>query len=71
MSAGCIAFALGGALDATGLPSTVPERLARTTHEVFHGKPRDAWQLRQKLGGLAREVFGAPSFNPLVFPGEG
>jgi hypothetical protein len=33
--------------------------------EVADGATADAWALRERLGTVAREAFGAPSFHPL------
>jgi hypothetical protein len=60
MSARCIAFALG---------SAAPDRLRALLEAVAAGKhAADARALHGQLGTLARELFGPPSFHPLVLP---
>jgi len=69
MSAGCLASILGGDLNSGEVPASVPPPLARLLREVAQGgQARGAWVLREQLGGLARTLFGPPSFHPLVLP---
>jgi hypothetical protein len=69
MSARCLASVLGGDLATGEVPASVPEPLARLLREVSQGRDaRDAWALREQLGGLAKTLFGPPSFHPLVLP---
>ena len=70
-SARMIAYALGG--DASGsVPASVPRPLAALLRKVAGGElgedGADAWTLRETLGAVSREAFGAPSFNPLRMP---
>lgn len=71
MSARLVAFLLGGEPSGAGLPSAVPPPLASLLGQVAsraEGAPADAWALREALGPLARQLFGPPSFHPLVMP---
>ena len=70
MSARSIAFALGGDGPRLELPAAVPPKLAALLAEVGD---EDApapmpWELRERIGGLGRELFGEPSFHPLKLP---
>lgn len=70
MSAGSVAFILGGSAETGLVPSRVPEALARRIEEVGSGRfLGDAWGLRESLGDLARSLFGPPSFHPIRWPG--
>lgn len=69
MSARCMAYVLGGDFTQGDVPASVPEPLARCLREVASGQDGSgAWPLRERLGALARQLFGAPSFHPLVLP---
>ena len=75
MSARCVAALLGGDPASGEVPAAVPAPLAREIGRVAglrvdSGGDRDAWRLRERLGELAREVFGAPTFCPLTLPRE-
>jgi hypothetical protein len=73
MSARCVAALLGGDLASGEVPALVPAPLAREIDRVAGLRAAgdgDAWRLRERLGGLAREVFGAPTFCPLRLPGR-
>jgi hypothetical protein len=62
MSARCIAFVLG---------SAAPARLRALLDSVGAGEHAgDARALHRELGSLARELYGPPSFHPLVMPAE-
>lgn len=65
MSARALQFVLGG--DGRGrLPPGVPAPLAEQLEEAAGGRGElDAWALRERLGTLAEEVFGPPTFCPL------
>lgn len=70
MSAGAVAFALGGEAETGRVPSRVPAALARRIEDVHAGRfAGDAWALRESLGELAGSLFGPPSFNPIRWPG--
>ena len=74
MSARCIIAMLGGNPGTGSLPATVPPRLAHLVQEIARTEPKgssagkDAWSIREELGVIAREVFGAPQFIPIVMP---
>jgi hypothetical protein len=70
MSGRCIAWALGGPGDGTGLPDTVPEPLANLVREVAGGASGelDPFALREAVGEAAKASFGEAGFNPLRFP---
>lgn len=73
MSARCLATLLGGIPTDASLPEHVPAPLARLIQRVALSNPADptmktAWALHEELGSLARAVFGAPQFNPIVMP---
>ena len=73
MSARCMIAILGGDPNTGALPKAVPSRLARLVQQTAESAPgastkADAWSLREELGAIAREVFGAPQFNPIVMP---
>ncbi|MEO6195323.1 MAG: hypothetical protein ABIS20_20070 [Thermoanaerobaculia bacterium] len=73
MSARCVAALLGGDPANGEVPAVVPAPLAHEIgraaglHAAGYG---DAWRLRERLGELAKEVFGAPIFCPLTLPRE-
>ena len=65
-----VGYALG-ADDEGGLPQSVPRPLRELLTAVAEGaSTRDAWALWERVGVLARDLFGAPSFHPLALPGE-
>lgn len=73
MSARCMAALLGGDPATTSLPAEVPGPLADLVQRIALMKPNgspseDAWTLREKLGKIAKEVFGPPQFMPIVMP---
>ena len=73
MSARCIIAILGGNPETGFLPGSVPPRLAQLVQQVAQTEfvastKADAWSIREKLGVIAGEVFGAPQFIPIVMP---
>jgi hypothetical protein len=71
MSARCMAAALGGEPAQGSVPSRVPPPLAAVLREAAMSDAADpdaAWVLRERLGAVAREVFGPPAFCPLEMP---
>jgi hypothetical protein len=70
MSARSIAFALGGDGPRLELPAAVPPKLAALVAEVGDDRTPAPmpWELRERIGALARELFGEPSFHPLKLP---
>jgi hypothetical protein len=70
MSARCIVDVLGGDAKTIRLPQQVPVRLAQIIAQVAAGENagRNAWSLREELGTIARDEFGAPQFVPIVMP---
>lgn len=73
MSARCIVAILGGNPATASLPATVPAQLAGIVQRIALSKPadassEDAWTIREKLGEIARKVFGASQFIPIVMP---
>jgi serine/threonine protein kinase len=73
MSARCIVTMLGGDPQTGSLPAKVPERLAGMIQEIAFADPvrsarKNAWTIREELGVIANEVFGAPQFIPIVMP---
>jgi hypothetical protein len=69
MSARSIAYVLGGDPTMASLPAAVPAALADVIRRVAlaesNGLSMDAWALREELGTLSRQVFGAPQFCPI------
>lgn len=70
MSARCVAYILGGDPLSADLPKTVPTALADVIRRVALAEYNsldsiDAWMLREELGALSRQVFGAPKFFPI------
>ena len=65
-----VAWALGA--DATGRPpARVPAPLASLLEEAAAGRAGDdALALRERVGAAGAQAFGAPSFHPIVFPGD-
>jgi len=80
MSARCVAALLGGDPARPEVPSAVPAPLAgeiaRAGALGAAGAPAaantagGAWELRERLGELARDVFGPPAFCPIAMPEE-
>jgi hypothetical protein len=73
MSARCIAALLGGDGASGEVPSAVPAPLAGEIARVGSlsaATGGGAWELRERLGELARELFGPPVFCPLKMPRE-
>lgn len=73
MSARCIAYVLGGS-DGS-VPERLPERVPGPLRDVLQRVGRGefsggAWELRELLGTVGRELFGAPSFHPVIMPGD-
>jgi len=73
LSARCIIAILGGNPENGSLSATVPERLASTIQRIALSDPsssgkEDAWAIREELGVIAKEVFGAPQFIPIAMP---
>ena len=68
MSARCVARLLGGAADR--VPASVPRPVAAIVEEHAQGRGgADAWALRQRLGGAAREAYGPSRYHALAMPG--
>lgn len=70
MSARCVAYLLGGDPASADLPGSVPAALADVIRRVAlaeYNSPAsmDAWTLREELGALSRQAFGAPKFCPI------
>ncbi len=74
MSARCMARLLGGDPASGEVPASVPASLAaeiaRAAAHRGDGDAAAAWTVRERLGELARQVFGAPAFCPLQLPDE-
>ena len=73
MSACCISAILGGDPGGASLPAAVPVPLASIVRRVAQGDPtaspgKDAWRIREELGAIANQVFGAPRFIPIEMP---
>jgi hypothetical protein len=73
LTARTVAFALGGSTGGASVPRSVPEPLAALVREVGSAAdhtraPGDAWELHERLGRLARSLFGPPSFHPIPMP---
>ncbi len=68
MSAKSIIFILGGDPATASLPDAVPNPLAKIIQRVALNKNsrEDAWSIREELGGIATQVFGAPKFVPIL-----
>ena len=66
MSARAIRFVLGADGDGR-LPSGVPGALADLLESSAAGRGElEAWALREKVGAVAQQLFGRPTFCPLV-----
>jgi hypothetical protein len=69
MSARCVMYVLGGNPETGSLPTGVPKRLADVIRQIAFGNSgEDAWSIREELGTIADEVFGAAQFIPIVMP---
>ena len=73
MSAGCIVQLLGGDPSTAELPQAIPSQLAVFVRKISLAKPEElislnAWAIHEELGSLSAQVFGPPSFNPIVLP---
>jgi hypothetical protein len=68
MSARSIAFVLGGDGQGGDVPASVPEPLAGLIRKVASDGAEDAWSLRESVGKMARDLYGPPTFHPLVMP---
>ncbi len=68
MSAKSIIFILGGDPATASLPDAVPNPLAKIIQRVALNKNsrEDAWSVREELGEIATQVFGAPKFVPIL-----
>ena len=71
MSARCMIALLGGDPGAATLPIEVPALLSNLIRRIAltdpTGKPQeDAWSIREELGQIADQVYGAPQFIPIV-----
>jgi hypothetical protein len=70
MSARCIARVLGGDPTGRDLPGAVPSQLAALVRSCSQtGLAEGAWALRQRVGEVARELFGPPRFERFDMPG--
>lgn len=73
MSARCIIALLGGDPTTASLDTSVPVPLIRILQRVARieqtGKSsEDAWSIREEIGDIAKQVYGAPQFIPIVMP---
>ena len=73
MSARCIVALLGGDPGTGALPAAVPAPLASVVRQVAMSDPtrplpKDAWAIREEIGGLAEQTYGPPQFVPIVMP---
>ena len=73
MSARCMIYLLGGNPEKVVLPAQVPGPLADVIRRVAQINPDrsadlDAWALRDKLGQIAKQVYGASRFLPIEMP---
>lgn len=73
MSARCIAALLGGDPGTDALPDAVPTPLASLVRQVAMSDPtrslyKNAWDIREEIGGLAKEIYGPPQFVPIEMP---
>jgi hypothetical protein len=70
MSARSIAYVLG-ADDGGKVPAHVPAALRAVLHRAAKGEiTMSAWELREHVGQVGTELFGAPSFHPITMPGD-
>ena len=76
MSARCIIYLLGGNPEKAGIPAQVPKPLAAVIRRVAQtdltrvsdGNISEAWALREKLGQIAKQVYGPSRFLPIEMP---
>lgn len=73
MSARCMVAILGGNPETGALPRAVPSRLAQLIQQIAlmninTSAKETAWSIREELGVIADEVFGAPQFIPIMMP---
>ena len=73
MSARCVIALLGGDPATASLDTSMPAPLIRILQRVARieqtGKSsEDAWSIREELGDIAKQVYGAPQFVPIVMP---
>lgn len=73
MSARCITALLGGNPEIASLPAIVPKPLADIVKRIAltnpnHSLRENAWSIREELGTVAKNIFGAPQFIPIVMP---
>lgn len=73
MSARCIIALLGGDQATASLGASVPAQLIRILQRVARsersGKSgENAWSIREELGEIAKQVYGATQFVPIVMP---
>jgi len=73
MSARCVIALLGGDPKTVSLPATVPVPLKKILQrvaqiELIGASWEDAWSIREELGQIANQVYGAPQFIPISMP---
>jgi len=69
MSARCVISLLGGDAEAVTLPSATPAPLVNVLRRVAQGSANEtAWDIREEIGDLAKQVYGPPQFTPIVMP---
>jgi len=73
MSVRCVIALLGGNPSDASLPADVPQKLADYIQRIAQAKSGDAvcqnaWNIREELGRIAGDVFGAPRFIPIEMP---
>ena len=73
MSARCVVALLGGDPATVSMPTTVPAPITKILQRVARIEPtgqlhEDAWSIREELGEIAEQVYGAPQFIPVVMP---
>lgn len=68
MSARTIAFVLGAEGACIEPPASVPGPLADLIRKVAIEGSENAWSIREKVGKIARGLYGPPSFHPLPMP---
>jgi hypothetical protein len=68
MSARCVAYLLGGSGRDGEVPDHVPAPLADMLRNVgadSDHSAENAWALRERLGDIAKSLFGPPAFHPI------
>jgi len=73
MSARCVVALLGGDPATASISTTVPAPITKILQRVARIEPtgqlyEDAWSIREELGEIAEQVYGAPQFIPIVMP---